>query len=402
MVAVGNGNRLLWKMSFLAVMYIEIRKAGFINKGAELMLRAVMQQVELRCPLARMVMEPGLDRGAAPYINRARLGFYQKASVQRYGIQFGCFANLAPSKLRELFGVVLDRQVDVVLDAAGFAYSDQWGSAPSVELARASKRWRKNGTKIVLLPQAFGPFERPRTRDAVKSFMDCADLVYARDELSYSHLIDVVGKVDKLRTAPDFTNLLEGACLPDLDFANNQICIVPNYRMIDKAGAPSREAYLSFLHRAAKILIAHDSKPFVLVHEGEMDFLLAEEISRGVGGLAIITEPNPIRIKAILSHCRGTIGSRFHGLVSAMSQGVPSLATGWSHKYKMLFHEYGFDEGLIDVAFDDSQLLAAFDIFYDRERNEDVRRRLLARSAELKKASVEMWDEVFALVDECV
>jgi len=127
-------------------MFIEIRKAGFINKGAELMLHAALQKLKARYPEATFVMAPTSKRAEHPFHNLVQLGFYPKASLWRYGIQWGNLANLAPRQLREMYGVVLDREVDVVIDAAGFAYSDQWGDAPTSELAQSAKRWRKNGT----------------------------------------------------------------------------------------------------------------------------------------------------------------------------------------------------------------------------------------------------------------
>ena len=38
------------------------------------------------------------------------------------------------------------------------------------------------------------------------------------------------------------------------------------------------------------------------------------------------------------------MGSRFHALVAALSQGIPVAALGWSHKYAELLGEFGLRE----------------------------------------------------------
>ena len=135
-------------------MIIEIRKAGFVNKGAELMLHAALQKLRTRYPDATFVMAPTPKKAEQPFRKLVQLGFYPKAWLWRYGIQWGTLANFAPRPLPEMYGVVLDKEVDVVIDAAGFAYSDQWGEDPCAELAQSTRRWKKNGTRVILLPQA--------------------------------------------------------------------------------------------------------------------------------------------------------------------------------------------------------------------------------------------------------
>lgn len=379
-------------------MIVEIRKAGFVNKGAELMLHAILQKMRREFPDAIYVMAPGTSNSSAPYEKRAELMLRQKAWVWRYGVQWGDFAAVAPRRLRDQYGVVLDREVDLVLDAAGFAYSDQWGANNGIELARSARRWKKRGTKLVLLPQAFGPFSSDKLRRSVKSFVDNADLVFARERMSYKYLTDVVGEQDKIKQYPDFTNLVEGVLPAGFDQGTNRFCIVPNYRMVDKTGKREGDAYLPFLIKCAEVLRDRGAGPFILVHEGANDLMLAEKVAAAVGGVPIVRETDPLKIKGILGACKGTIGSRFHGLVSALSQGVPSLATGWSHKYRMLFEEYGFADGLLDVLAGEDVIEQKIALITNPESRARIVAEIRHRSESLKRLSEQMWQEVFAHV----
>jgi polysaccharide pyruvyl transferase WcaK-like protein len=376
-------------------MIIEIRKAGFVNKGAELMLLAVIQKVQERYPNAMLVMAPSHNGGSQPFNKLTKHGFYPKACLWRFGIQWGDLAAFLPKKLREMYGLILDKDVDVVLDAAGFSYSDQWGIASSKELARSSKRWKKCGTKTILLPQALGPYKDKNIKYWVKQWANNIDLIFARELDSYKHLTDVVGEKDKIKLFPDFTNLVKGTLPVDYDASNKRIALVPNYRMVDKTSKQESEAYLPFMVRCAKYLVEQGAKPFVLVHEGANDYMLAEKISESVAGIPIVKETDPFHIKGILGTCDATIGSRYHGLVSALSQGVPSLATGWSHKYVYLFEDYGFRNGLVSVMISDDNLHKKIDLLLNPESAQPLKKLLLDRSENLKKLTNEMWDLVF-------
>jgi len=381
-------------------MIIEIRKAGFVNKGAELMLHAVMQKVQERYPEATLVMAPSHNGGSQPFHKLTQLGFYPKAWLWRYGIQWGDFAGYLPKKLREMYGLVLDKEVDVVLDAAGFSYSDQWGVGSSKDLARSSKRWKKRGTKVILLPQALGPYQKAEIKPWVKQWAENVDLIFAREPDSYKHLTDLVGEQNKIKLFPDFTNLVKGTLPANYDASNKRIALVPNYRMVDKTSKQESEAYLPFMIRCAKYLVEQGAQPFVLVHEGANDQMLAEKISEAVGGIPIVKETDPLHIKGILGTCDATIGSRFHGLVSALSQGVPSLATGWSHKYIRLFEDYGFKEGVVTVLDSDAKLQEKIDLLLKLETVEPLRVKLKEKSDELKKLSEQMWQLVFTEIDK--
>lgn len=381
-------------------MIVEIRKAGFINKGAELMLHAVMQKVRERYPDATLVMAPSHSKASQPYHKFAPLGFYPKASLWRKGVQFGGLASLVPKKVLEMYGVVLDSEIDVVLDAAGFSYSDQWGISSSRELASSSKKWKKNGTKLILLPQALGPYTKPGIKKYVAEWANNADMIFPREEDSYQYLTGVVGEQDKIKLYRDFTNLVIGELPVGYDPSDKKVALVPNYRMIDKTSKEESEAYLPFMIKCAKYLVEKQAKPFVLVHEGENDRMLAQKISEAVGGIPIVTETDPLKIKGILGSCEATVGSRFHGLVSALSQGVPSLATGWSHKYRRLFEDYDFGDGVVSVLDTEEKIREKIDLVIGEDNVEPLKQKLKERSEVLKKQSEEMWEHVFYHMDQ--
>ena len=383
-------------------MIIEIRKAGFVNKGAELMLHAVVQQLRSRYPEAKLTMPPLMGGAPDTFEKMQALNLYPKAWLLRKGIQFGQLGKLAPTKLRRAYGIILDEEVDVVVDAAGFSYSDQWGIGSSRELARSSDNWKKKGTKLILLPQALGPYKKNSIDKYVRRWVDNADLIFPRESDSYSYVTEVVGEQDKIKMYPDFTNLVEGTLPLGYDSSDKRVAIVPNYRMVDKTNGNESEAYLPFLIRVAKYLVKKGAKPFLLVHEGANDQMLAEQVSEAVGGIPIVKETDPLHIKGILGTCDFTVGSRFHGLVSALSQGVPSLATGWSHKYKRLFEDYGFGEGLVSVTDSDEALHGKLEVLINPDSASKLRIQLNRQSEELKGLSRDMWVKVFAVIDEAV
>ena len=375
-------------------MIIEIRKAGFVNKGAELMLHAVLQRMKNEYTDIKFVISPSSN---APFLKRAELGLFQKMSPGRSPFWGKSLELITPKKWRDDYGIVLESEIDTIIDIAGFAYGDQWGEKSCKKLADNCRRWKKAGKKVVFMPQAFGPFSSSKIKSYIQTVADNADLIFAREQISYKHIVAVTGDRENIKIAPDFTNLVEGVLPDNFDKNNLRIALVPNYRMIDKVPKDQSDAYLPLMTTCAKHLLENNKKPFILIHEGIKDRQLAEKIRNCVDyDLPVITEENPLKIKGILGACEATIGSRFHGLVSALSQGIPSLATGWSHKYKMLFEDYGFSDGLLDVSMSADQIQKKVDLIIDNETRDSIIKTLVTNSTLLKNQSQAMWQEIFS------
>ena len=378
-------------------MIIEIQGVDFINKGGELMMNAVVQHISSlpgkNIVAAHLRMGSFKDREKTG-LHHLSWAYYEKFPA--VGAYINSFTHLIPKPLRHKLNIITNSEVQAVLDASGFTYSDQQGARMVEIMAERTKRWKKEGKKIILLPQAFGPFQQKAVRKAFLEIIKNADLIFARDKVSYDYLIDLdPNSNSKIKIAPDFTNLVKGE-VPEY-FQDNfrQVCIVPNYRMIQKTSPELKGNYLSFLTMCSKYLIEKGTEPFILIHETTRDYELGLQLQTELNQpLKIIQESNPLYIKGILGSCFIVIGSRFHSLVSTLSQGVPCLGTGWSHKYQMIFQDYNCPECLVSPVDSEEKVYQIIDTLIEEPSRSDLIKRINQGSTEQKKLSSAMWVEV--------
>ena len=359
------------------------------------MLHAILQMVSQKIPNAKFVLKPGAN---SSYEKRAKLGLYQKVWFTKFRIPFGMYCGkYIPKRLREYYGLVSHKEINVVLDASGFAFGDQWGPGNTIAMAKAMRRWGRLGTKVIFLPQAFGPFSTRQIRKAFHVVATQADRIYARDPVSYRHIVDLVGELPNLRQAPDFTVLLKGRVPSYFDGASHDIAIIPNRRMVDKASISVAEHYIPFLMTYIRHFLYSGYKPFLLVHGGREDEELAWEAVRPFGNdVPIVTEEDPLNMKGIIGACKSVVSSRYHGLISALSQGVPSIGTGWSHKYRELFYEYGCPDLLLAPDTNEAQIISVLTSF-TRDR-EELKKKLAKPAAQHKQAAIDMWNDVLHII----
>lgn len=377
-------------------MVFEIQGVNFVNKGAELMLYAILEH--LKKEYSSFTAVSTLRIGNFNQRNRvglAHLAWLDSKKAPMLGNFLNWGALLCRMKLRRKFNIYLSTEVNAILDSSGFAYGDQWGPIHAEIMADKIKTRNNLKQKIILLPQAFGPFEIERLKSAMLVILENTDLVFARDHVSYEHLVNLAGKASNIRIAPDFTNLIHGQIPRYWNKIKNRACIIPNYRMIEKTDQATHSKYLSILTFYIRYLQSKKADPFILIHETDKDYDLAITVQNILAQpIEVIFEKNPLYIKGIIGLSSLVISSRYHGLVSALSQGIPCLGTGWSHKYQMLFEDYGCPECLVST-------LETKDILTDRimqiteePRRSNIINRLRASSREHKELTQEMWDYV--------
>ncbi|TPE40007.1 polysaccharide pyruvyl transferase family protein [Pontibacter mangrovi] len=322
-------------------MVIELKGMGVQNKGAHLMLEAVQQQFEQH----NVILAISWDSGGVGYRRAKELGlFYLPPNLGKKALLFKLIKHL-PMNIRRSFKIILDEEVDVILDGSGFAYGDFWGANKPLKrfqnvLAGKTPKYAKS----ILLPQALGTFNDEKVKHSFKKVLDKSDLVFVRDEQSMDYMIDAYGQQEKFILAPDFTNLVDAG--PEQKYPEGEICLIPNYKMFTQ----DKEAYMGFLINVRTFLKNQEKKVYYLIHEGERDKQIAKDLNKRLAlNDPIVEEFDPIKIKNRIKSADLIIVSRFHGLVSALSQGVPAITTSWSHKYQILMKEYGQEDALVDI-----------------------------------------------------
>jgi polysaccharide pyruvyl transferase WcaK-like protein len=373
-------------------MIVELRGVGTWNKGAELMARAIVARLS-----AHKHVELAVAPGYGPYHKRAALGLLTKLADKRR-VRSWLKAIVLRRGFRRTHGLVKESEVDAVVDASGFAYGDHWGSAPSRELEELTRRWQRRGIRVVLLPQAFGPFKDPVTRLAFASALARVDLAFARDEDSFAFAGELGSGRNHLRLAPDFTVPLKGHLPIDFTPDSERVWVVPNQRMLDKAEGTLAGAYLPFLARCIQTLEEWNIRSALLVHSQDDGGLVAELQTLCRAPLRVVHEEDPLCIKEILGTGRAVIASRYHALVSALAQNIPCMATGWSHKYATLLKEYGCPEMVVSPTDSVGELNRALQCLVGATGSHAIRG-CLRRANAVRAVQIEhMWREVESLL----
>lgn len=384
-------------------MIIEVTGIGYPNKGAELMLEAVVDRVRKQYGTNVVITTAPTAGSDLGYRTLSALGLHQTAHLFWKGFDLGTpLGNLLPEKLLRTFGCVPEKNINCVLDASGLRYSDRWGVKTFERALRQYRRTKKRGGKIVLLPQAFGPFEKPSTAQLMQDLIDTVDLVFARDKVSKGWIDQVAGESDKVRISPDFTGLLKGVEAAELNQFHGKICLIPNSRMLDKTSPDVSRSYVLFLVKLTEIIKKKGHDVFILNHEGSSDHAICVEIAnRFDPPLGYTGNRSAREIKFIIGKSAGVFTSRFHGLVSSLNQGIPAIATSWNHKYEELYNSFSVPLSILDSSADiDGQKNMIHDWLHEvLDSEHPIRSQLLKRGEELKDDSELMWQEVFRVID---
>jgi colanic acid/amylovoran biosynthesis protein len=382
-------------------MEILLQGAGTNNKGAELMLYAVLQEIERSFPSAVIY----LGRSSVP---QGRKYLQSKTDIRLFtpplywSIINKLRINVLLKKLH-LSGFLVpnppSHHIDYLFDLSGLLFSDQMNLTENKinRLSEALRKYSQKGTKIVYLPQAFGPTEKKNTKNAIKNLSKYATLVFARENKSYEYLMDSnLIDMNKVKKCTDFTSLVKGVFPNEYSHLKGTVCIIPNRHMIDRGGITFGE-YVEMLRNYISAISNGGRKAFFLNHEGKNEETFINKIISQLDfEIEMVSGLNALETKGIISESYMVISSRFHGVASALNSCVPCLATSWNHKYSYLFKDYNMQDCVL------SQMSAELsrkkiEEFMDSENNMIIREQLELINPTIQQYAKDMWSTIWKL-----
>lgn len=371
------------------------------------MLHAVAQRL---APHAELVASStfGVERlPARPHVLRVvhRAAPAEVVAAARAGSRRGALTALArvvgppliPRPALNRLGYVDGRDLTGLVDCSGFAYGDQWSAWRLRDRAQYFEQLKSRGVRLVMLPQALGPFDDPEMRMAADRLFRCFDLVCPRDDTSMEHARGIGIPEDLLHQAPDITHVLSVPPPADAGDWSRRVCVVPSARMLDRTASPVGEGYVAYLVDVLRRICAAELEPWLVLHEAN-DRALLDEVQKGFGRTVPVLDRDGLHTKGVLGVCRAVVGSRYHALVSAMSQGTPTLGMSWSHKYEALFAEYGVREFLVAPSPGDADSQARLDQLLDPSGEAELRTRLQAGARAQAEQVQQMWRRAEAVL----
>ena len=335
-------------------MVIQIDGGSSYNQGAQLMLIAVLDQISRYYPGATIYTtgEPKID-----VCHRYESLTFK---VTRSELATNIIRNLYLENIARRFSHSLYyslnfyhaiKGVDVLFDIRGFQFGDPW---PHDRYSLGHRDYyyshlKKNGTKIILLPQAFGPFNQKGSQRMVSILDKNIDLAYARDKTSFDYMAAAGFSTEHLLLYPDFTSLVNGETSDEARQNAGKVCFIPNSKIISEKVLSEDEYVNAFAQLIEEVYIS-GKEAFLLNHEGRQDEILCQKIKQKVQRpMNIVSGLDVLQTKGVISSSQLVVSSRFHGVANALSSVVPCLATSWSHKYQMLMEDYHQENTIIDL-----------------------------------------------------
>ncbi len=276
------------------------------------------------------------------------------------------------------------RDADVVLDVSGGdSFTDLYGPSRFKDIVGPKNLALALGTRLVLLPQTYGPFASRRNERIARNLIAGSVLAYARDRDSYDRLRAILGHrfdPDRHRLGVDVAfglkarrpDTLEPALLKAVDDTSRPLIGLNISGLLANRPAEARQRFsLAGDYRRTvtaiitRLLQSTDAHILFVPHvhtpvghyESDLDASLGilETLPDNLKTTAneritLLREPyDATELKWIIGRTEWFCGTRMHSTIAALSSGVAACALAYSLKTRGVFASCGLADAAVDL-----------------------------------------------------
>ncbi|MGH8868023.1 MAG: polysaccharide pyruvyl transferase family protein [Actinomycetes bacterium] len=216
------------------------------------------------------------------------------------------------------------------------------------------------GVPVVKVAQAMGPFGRGVTRLVARVTLARCRWIGARGAATLAH-VESLG-VRQVEQAADVAFLLttdaasEAWAQAQIAERDRVVLVMPS-EVVARTCAAAGVDYPGLMAGLLADLVARGHDVRLVAHsarEGAAagrtnDLPLCRRLAAAAHGVHLVDgEQDARRLRALVSRARLVLTSRFHGMVSALATGTPTVVLGWSHKYTEVLADFGQDDAFLD------------------------------------------------------
>jgi polysaccharide pyruvyl transferase WcaK-like protein len=313
-----------------------------------------------------------------------------------------------PPALRAIAGA------DVVADISGISFVDGRRKAVLLYNTLVVVVPLLLGRPVVKCAQAMGPIRSPLGRLLAMRVLPRLHTICPRGTATEAHLRErgltnlvpandlafVMDVPDEVRTRMAERLAAIGAG-PYVVVSPSQVVATS----CDEAGIPYEAIVAGLLDALAEkaevtpVLVAHSAQPGGVSHMNDLPLCRAihGRLQRPDGVVFLDEDLLPTELRALIGMSEVQVTSRFHAMISSLTEATPPLVIGWSHKYAEILDPFGLGE--VAMTYDD--LSGSADEIVDRTldllaRKDEVADRIRAH---LPRAREEAQVNVTVLVD---
>lgn len=450
-VEKGIQGKEIWNMK--KEVTIAITAASYSgNKGAAAMLQSSICQLKerygSRLHIYLMSVYPAQDRLQCPH----KFVTVVPAQPQRLlflafpcAVLYRSFGWCPPLRALLLKNNILHAYLhtDLVIDEAGIAFSDSRGWILNTYAFVCAAVPMLMGIGVVKYSQALGPFHHAYNRMLAKWILPEMKLIAARGRFTYGHL-RAIGIRRQVRLYAD------GAFTMPAD--RNKGACEKLLRCKEASGVPVRLAalavssvverrcnragidYCKIMAGFIAYLTGQGYQVFLFANAARMhsrrprnnDLMTGDKVAwmyqqmkagpiripqseKKRGGSLQASDTNGLiwehremdaeEIRASIGQCDFLITSRFHAMVFALSEQVPVMLVGWSHKYQEVMEQFGLAEYAEDYSsLSLDGLIRRFEIFL--EHQEEIKYKIRKHLPVVQKSSSKNIRHIAAILDK--